>query len=212
MQHKASQGSDTSTVPSEFFCGFAHEDGARRVRSDGHGEEAHPEGTSVDPIAKVNDPITNMANRLQMKASLEASHKSYCEEEEAETSSRQEWKTRSNPRHDQAAVMMTVSSCRTGRMEDTARRIPMPLRGRSADFATDNAKHKIHEIPSGQKPLTFHSQVNSRTTQPCRNHRVEKESIVSRAREDADGQVGSCGKATCGDERLERRGCLKQPG
>ena len=159
MQHKASQGSDTSTGPSEFFCGFAHEDGARRVRSDGHGEEAHPEGTSVDPIAKVNDPITNVANRLHMKASLEASHKSYCEEEEAETSSRQEWKTRSNPRHDQAAVMMTVSSCRTGRMEDTARRIPMSLRGRSADFATDNAKHKIHDdIPSGQKPLTFHSQ------------------------------------------------------
>ena len=47
----------------------------------GHNGESHQEGTGVDPIEKINDPITNIAIRL---------HKSYCEEEEAETLSMQE--------------------------------------------------------------------------------------------------------------------------
>ena len=101
--------------------------------------------------------------------------------------------------------MTTVSTCGTVGKELSARRIPTLLRGKSADFATDSAKDKIQdEIPSGQKPLTFKAKQleDDRTmSEPQRSEGKH----VSRARQDA-GQVSSCGKASCGDERLERGG------
>ena len=80
----------------------------------------------------------------------------------------------------------------------------MLFRGKSADFVTDNAKDKIQEgFRHTRKPPTFTAKQLEDDRNASEPHRREGKH-VSRAREDADGQVGSCGKATCGDEPPER--------
>ena len=70
------------------------------IRSGDNGGKAHSKRTDEIQPREQRESTTNLTNRLQTKASSEASHKPYCDEETAEASTRQAREARLPKRDD----------------------------------------------------------------------------------------------------------------